>query len=171
MKCNQIFVCINEMNAAYSIVLLVVLLGCVIWYASSRNAPGTGQRGSVDTGEALGVCTKTCGIDDVNNPEYNMTQIIKQNVLLEDHIADKMKYCKPCIIKHFMMIIGLAEEAVWMAGAKLDAYPLLSEVVEWYKGVFEEWHGAMDDDSMRVKVLGELREMRQRLIAAYFLNV
>ena len=35
---------------------------------------------------------KTCGaIDPVSDPKYNMTQIIKQSILLEEHITNKNK--------------------------------------------------------------------------------
>ena len=37
--------------------------------------------------------------DPVNDPKYNMKQVIIQTLLLEEHLADKNKYCKPCIVK------------------------------------------------------------------------
>ena len=48
----------------------------------------------------------TCGaLDPVSNPAYNMQQIVKQSILLEEHITNKNKRCRDCITKHFLHII------------------------------------------------------------------
>ena len=54
-------------------------------------------------------------IDPVSDPKYNMQQIVKQSILLEEHLANKNKRCRDCITKHFLHIIGLAEEAQMLA--------------------------------------------------------
>lgn len=48
----------------------------------------------------------------LNSAEFNVREIAKQMLLLEDHLSDDDKFCKDCIRKHLMMIEGLAEEAV-----------------------------------------------------------
>ena len=54
-------------------------------------------------------CTTTCdALDPVSDPRYNMQQIIKQSILLEEHLTNKNKRCRDCITKHFLHIIGLA---------------------------------------------------------------
>ena len=59
-----------------------------------------------------GCNVKSCGaLDPVSNPAYNMQQIVEQSILLEEHITNKNKRCRDCITKHFLHIIGLAEEA------------------------------------------------------------
>ena len=58
---------------------------------------------------------ETCGTTDLHpvlNPEFNMREVAKQCLLLEDHINNKKKRCLDCIKKHFLMIDGLLEEAV-----------------------------------------------------------
>ena len=48
----------------------------------------------------------------LNSAEFNVREIAKQLLLLEDHLADDDKFCKDCVRKHLMMVEALAEEAV-----------------------------------------------------------
>jgi hypothetical protein len=48
----------------------------------------------------------------LNSAEFNIREIAKQFLLLEDHLADDDKFCKDCVRKHLMMVEALAEEAV-----------------------------------------------------------
>lgn len=119
-----------------------------------------------------GQCSKdTCGaIDNVNDPAYNMENIVKQSILLEEHIAEKNKYCLSCIVKHFQHILGLAEEALWMAGKDVNKYPYLKESEEFYQGLFDSWVSNRNNDDVKVEVLNKLREKRRQLIDTYFLK-
>lgn len=118
------------------------------------------------------VCTKdTCGaLDPVNEPAYNIQNVIKQSILLEEHIAEKNKYCKSCIIKHFLHIIGLLEEAVWLAGKTVQEYPLLEDSPIYYQRIFQAWMANTDDDTTKREALSLLRERRRALIEIYFLQ-
>lgn len=44
--------------------------------------------------------------------KYNIREITKQCILLEDHLINKEKSCYDCIIKHFLAMEALAEEAL-----------------------------------------------------------
>jgi len=46
------------------------------------------------------------------SPLYNMREVCKQIVLLEDHLNHPAKRCSDCISKHFLTIEALIEEAV-----------------------------------------------------------
>jgi tRNA nucleotidyltransferase/poly(A) polymerase len=46
------------------------------------------------------------------SPLYNMREVCKQIVLLEDHLNHPEKRCSDCISKHFLTIEALVEEAV-----------------------------------------------------------
>lgn len=118
-----------------------------------------------------GQCRKdTCGaIDDVNNPAYNMKNVIKQSILLEEHIAEKNKYCVSCIVKHFNHIIGLCEEAVWLAEKDVSKYPYLEDSVAFYQHWFDKWVKARQDNKVKSEVLGAIRERRRALIDSYYL--
>jgi hypothetical protein len=119
-----------------------------------------------------GTCSKdTCGaIDNVNDPAYNMQNIVKQSILVEEHIAEKNKYCLSCIVKHFQHIIGLTEEAAWMAGKSIDKYPYLNESITFYQTLFTKWLENKSDDGVKLEVLNALRERRRKLIDIYFLH-
>jgi hypothetical protein len=109
-------------------------------------------------------------IDPVNEPDYNMRNIAKQSILLEEHLAEDKKYCKSCITKHFLHIIGLAEEATWMAGSKVDDYPFLRKSVGFYQRTFDTWLADRVDPKVRCAVLEKLRAARRELIGAYYLK-
>jgi len=68
-------------------------------------------RGREDEGEGEGSME-----DDVLLPvldcRFNLREICKQCILLEDHLSHDQKRCTDCCIKHFLAIEGLCEEAV-----------------------------------------------------------
>lgn len=121
---------------------------------------------------STGKCSKeACGaIDPVNDPAYNMKNVVKQSILLEEHLAEKNKYCISCIIKHFMHIIGLVEEAVWLAGPDVNKYPMLASSADFYQRQFDTWSAKRKDDATIREVLGAIREHRRELIESYFLE-
>ena len=43
---------------------------------------------------------------------FNLREICKQSVLLEDHLTHEEKRCTDCCIKHFLALEGLCEEAI-----------------------------------------------------------
>ena len=48
----------------------------------------------------------------VTDAGFNMREIVKQMILLEQHLTDQRKQCPDCICKHLLCIEALAEEAV-----------------------------------------------------------
>jgi hypothetical protein len=120
----------------------------------------------------VGTCDiVSCGaLDPVSNPAYNFQQIVKQSILLEEHITNKNKRCRDCITKHFLHIIGLAEEAQMLATNKCNKYPLINESVELYNKLFNDWIKNKDDDIRLLNICDKLRIHRKKLIAIYFFN-
>jgi hypothetical protein len=111
----------------------------------------------------------SCGaIDAVSDPSYNMQQIVKQSILLEEHLCNKNKRCRDCITKHFLHIIGLAEEAQMLATNKIENYPLLLESCELYSKLFKTWLKDTYNTKTILYCCDELRTMRKKLIVAYF---
>jgi len=114
---------------------------------------------------------KSCGaLDPVSDPRYNMQQIVKQSILLEEHLTNKNKRCRDCITKHFQHIIGLAEEAQMLATTKTNNYPLLHESVTIYNDLFNEWFKNRNDESKIMEIADKLRIHRKKLIAIYFFD-
>jgi hypothetical protein len=129
----------------------------------------SGGSGGADT------CTTTCdSLDPVSDPRYNMQQIIKQSILLEEHLTNKNKRCRDCITKHFLHIIGLSEEAQMLATNKISNYPLINESVVLYNELFKIWitnkklNGK--DEEYILYCTNKLRDHRKQLIVLYFFN-
>jgi hypothetical protein len=157
-------------NTTLFIILIIFFTGCIyllIYHLQFSNKTPTKNHN-----KHAGTCdTITCGaLDPVSDPAYNMQQIVKQSILLEEHITNKNKRCRDCITKHFLHIIGLAEEAQMLATTKCNKYQLLNESVELYNRLFTKWMAVKDDDVVILTISDELRIHRKKLIAIYFFN-
>lgn len=146
-----------------------IILVILSWYVRRNNKVFKKQEWMSNA--KAGTCSRTsCGaIDPVNDPDYNMRNVVKQSILLEEHLAEKNKYCKSCIVKHFLHIIGLLEEAIWLAGSDVDKYPHLIDSSSFYQNLMDKWLPKKDDDTVRKEVLSSIRERRRQLIDTYFM--
>ena len=94
---------------------------------------------SKDGAKAKCSCSNAMGedapLDKVFSPEFNMREIGKQMILLEDHLFNPYRRCTDCITKHCLMIEALIEEALtldvdqaYIKGMQqlLDAYRVIS---------------------------------------------
>ena len=131
--------------------------------------------GAAGAAGATGTCSTGCdSIDPVSDPRYNMQQIIKQSILLEEHLTNKNKRCRDCITKHFLHIIGLAEEAQMLATNKIDKYPLINQSVILYNELFKIWIKNKNlngkDETYILYCTDKLRDHRKQLIVIYFFN-
>lgn len=108
------------------------------------------------------------GIDPVSDPAYNMKQVAKQCILLEEHIAEKSKRCRDCITKHFLHIIGLLNEAVWLSTTDLDKFPYLEESEKKFEWLFNKWLDNYTSEAILLQILDELRRIRKQIIAYYY---
>lgn len=88
----------------------------------------------------------------VMDPEFNMREICKQCILLEDHLCHNEKRCFDCCVKHFLTIEALAEEALTLGGRASD---LPSRV----RRLQQKWH--QDPDKNALAVSQELRKIRK----------
>lgn len=156
----------------FVLILVVIILQIIVLLFMFAHKFRKPMQALGNTNTAETVCTKdTCGaLDPVNEPAYNIQNVVKQSILLEEHIAEKNKYCKSCIIKHFLHIIGLLEEAVWLAGKTVLNYPFLEDSPGYYQQIFQTWLSNTDDDITKRNVLSLLRERRRALIEIYFLQ-
>ncbi len=153
------------------LIIIVVVIIFLIAFISSlpKNVP---QRNKPYV-QSQGQCSSKCSaqhLDPINDPDYNMRNVVKQSILVEEHLAEKNKYCKGCLCKHFLHIIGLCSEGVWLAEKNIDKYPFLEESPSFYQKIFDKWLANKDDDTTRLEVLSLLRERRRQLIDVYFLK-
>jgi hypothetical protein len=142
---------------------LWILLVCALIFVLAKQSPKKPP--------PEGKCSKKCGaIDPVSDPAYNMKEIAKQSLLLEEHLVEKNKRCKDCIAKHFLHIIALSEEAVCLAGSRLPSYPLMDTNAAFYERLFQKWlMKKTAEDNLRA-IEDELRARRKELVATYVLT-
>jgi hypothetical protein len=160
------------MNLIIFIICLIIIYLIIYTILSSQVSIINIQKKITSSVSSGGSCNvKTCGaLDPVSDPKYNMQQIVKQSILLEEHITNKNKRCRDCITKHFQHIIGLAEEAQMLASNTCHKYPLMIESVNIYNSLFNEWIKNRDNESKILEICNKLRIHRKKLIAIYFFN-
>jgi hypothetical protein len=112
----------------------------------------------------------SCGaVDPVSDPAYNMKEVIKVSLLLEDHLTQKNKRCKDCILKHLLQLIAYVQEGLTLAGDNVNNYPYMKESAEFYPTVLDQWfdEGTDNEDNL-MAMSSKLREWRKKLMAGYF---
>jgi hypothetical protein len=154
-------------------VALVLLVSVWVYVRSTINKENDRHDAHdvVKVGESgTGSCKSCSAIDPVLEPAYNLKNIAIQSVLLEEHLADPKKRCPSCICKHFLHIIGLAHEAISLAGSRVPEYPLLEDAPAYYQALFDKWRSdKKGTDTIRVVCEG-LRKRRNALTKEYVLN-
>lgn len=146
------------------LIILLIVLTTLTFFIPTRTKP--------NLDEYKGTCSTSCGIglDNVNDPKYNIEEVIKNTLLIEQHLSERKKYCKACLVKHFLLSIGLLQESIWMAGCNCMKYPKLEESLQFYQDVFNKWRDHMDDDEVRLDSLTKLREWRREMIDLYYFS-
>lgn len=77
------------------------------------------------------------GLLPVLNPVFNMREMCKQMVLLEDHLMQRRKRCVDCVSKHALTLEALAEEAITLDKDNKYAH-LLQELPEFFRALQRE---------------------------------
>jgi len=102
-------------------------------------------------------------ITDHHRAEYNISRIIEEMVLLEDHY--KTDRCADCVIKHIYTIRALAIEGLGLTGA--DAYEDLLHKArklaeDHLRTVLKSVHGGLEVDFNRL--IQEVRALRKEMV-------
>ena len=142
----------------------LIILICFLFMYSRRNILQTNLHMDSHTCPLT-----TCGsLDPVSDPVYNMGEIAKNSLLLEDHIAIKAKRCRDCCLKHFLLLIGYSEEATTLACNRLKTLPLLDGLPAFYNELLKEYLEFPTDEEHLTQILSKLREKRKEIVAAYY---
>lgn len=72
---------------------------------------GSCSSGSCSLSKGGGSCNNK-KLLPVLDPRFNLREVTKQMILLEDHLCHEGKRCNDCITKHFLTIEGFLDEAV-----------------------------------------------------------
>jgi len=99
----------------------------------------------------------------VLDPCFNMREICKQCILLEDHLFQASKSCQDCIKKHFLTIEGLAEEAITLDKEHKYNFSKL-ELPEKIRKLEKDFL----EDKDQEYIAQELRQIRKPLMNKYF---
>jgi hypothetical protein len=153
---------------ATSAVLVILVVNLIVVALRSRRTRMHLQ--STQKEQVVGTCSaSTCGaVDPVSDPDYNMREIAKQTILLEEHLTVPNKYCIDCVAKHLLHCIGLANEAVMLACDNVTDYPYMADAPAFFQGMLDEWLGRKQDAEFRLQMAAELREFRKKLVTVYF---
>jgi len=118
--------------------------------------------------DQAGKCGSGCSdLLPVLDPMYNMREMCKQIILLEDHLFQKQKRCHDCICKHFLTIEALAEEAVTLD--KDHKYTKeLSDLPQKIRGIARKYIKNHEDAKQPSVTAQELRGIRKGVMQKCF---
>lgn len=106
----------------------------------------------------------------VMRPVLNAREIIKQSLLLEDHLFNDKRYCRDCIAKGFLFLEAFAEEAITLEchGDKRKRCPAaLKKLPSIVRALHHAWASNPADKSLASIVAQRLRKLRKQLMKEY----
>jgi len=95
---------------------------------------------------------------------FNLREVCKQCILLEDHLSHDKKRCVDCCIKHFLALEGLCEEAVTLD--KKGDFHHLRNLAEKIREIQKLWY--QDPDQNAHLCSQKLREIRKEFMTDVF---
>lgn len=131
----------------------------------SCGTPASGSASGSCSADGKGSCVSPDGTKllPVLDPCFNMREICKQSILLEDHLFQANKRCTDCIKKHFLTMEGLSEEAITLD--KKNEYNLSKyELPEFLRKLQKQFLNNEDPES----IAQQLRQVRKPLMAKFF---
>jgi hypothetical protein len=132
---------------------------------SQCNSKCSSGDGSSSGGDSA-TCKSCTDLLPVLDPMYNMREICKQLILLEDHLFQKEKRCHDCICKHFLTIEALAEEAITLD--KHQKYTELNDIPTKVRKITKKYIMNHKDTSQHAITAQELRELRKSMMQKSF---
>jgi len=106
---------------------------------------------------------KTAALLPVMNPLFNFRQIVKEILLLEDHLAHPDMRCPDCINKHLLKIEGYAEEAITLGGEP-ELIDLADGVIRSARSFFSLFGIGVEEEEEWLDVQQVLRKTRKILL-------
>jgi hypothetical protein len=92
-------------------------------------------------------------------PRFNLREIAKQMVLLEDHLVHPYKQCTDCIRKHLLTIEAFAEEAV-----ALDPTGVYRVTASTLAESARTWMESFEDGIDPLELAPRVRQLRKQLM-------
>ena len=100
----------------------------------------------------------------LNTALFNIREITKQMLLLEDHLTGgKEKFCVDCIRKHFLMMEALAEEA-----STMDSHSEWAPIASNLSRQTRKWQIAFIEGKKPTHISQAIRKRRKDLVEKVF---
>jgi len=93
------------------------------------------------------------------HPRFNLREVAKQMILLEDHLQHPYKVCPDCIRKHLLTIEAFAEEAT-----TLDKVGVYHDLAEGIANYARYWMEDFQDDKPLPEIAQRIRTVRKNLV-------
>lgn len=127
------------------------------------NSGSSSSSGKTCGGEGGCISASGSRLLPVLDPCFNMREICKQCILLEDHLFQTEKRCTDCIKKHFLTLEGLSEEAITLDKENKYHFSKL-ELPEKIRKLERDFLNDTDPE----RIAQELRQIRKPLMNKYF---
>jgi hypothetical protein len=120
--------------------------------------------------EVNGCSMSTCGMEKlypVLDPRFNMREVSKQCLLLEDHLNNDRKRCFDCIRKHFLIVDGLLEEAISLEKDLKERDMYRKRFLDWVE--LEKYYSRDPRNGNVMDIVSKnIRVFRKPLVEQYF---
>lgn len=103
----------------------------------------------------------------IMTPEFNMREVAKQCILLEEHLNQKAKSCLDCIKKHFLTVEGLLEETVSLD--KKQKY--VKQIPEWVRQWIQIEKDHVSNKKSFEELAQDIRKFRKPIMYEFFETV
>lgn len=100
---------------------------------------------------------------DLTDPLFNLREIAKHLILLEDHLVHPRKRCLDCIQKHLLTVEALAEEA-----SALDQAGVYRDFAEKLATLIRGWEIGVANECQAPLLAQEVRTLRKTLAPLVF---
>ena len=94
----------------------------------------------------------------VSHSRFNMREIAKQSILLENHLLHSKKRCKDCIRKYFLAIEAFAEECIG-SDKEIRFGNSIQKLPDFIREIQRQWSSGVDYSIVAQKI----RTMRKLL--------
>lgn len=99
----------------------------------------------------------------VLDSRFNLREICKQCILLEDHLTHEQKRCKDCCIKHFLALEALCEEAITLDN---NDFMNIQTLPQQIRQIQQKWYENPSNNSHQCAQL--LRNLRKNYMENTF---
>jgi hypothetical protein len=122
-----------------------------------------------------GSCGASCGADGegklfaILDPRFNLREVAKHLILLEDHLFHEGKRCQDCISKHFLTIEAFLDEAVTLD--KNGEYrDMVNETLKQLRSIIKDFSQRRETltDEEYCEIAQQLRALRKPLCVMTF---